>query len=115
VIVYAIVNKTITWANFTLQRFEILFPVLFCREHLNRSISVPRKEACLVFRDVMRFLHIRKLEGSECFRINSMTSFSFKPNWNSMASKGVLSSHAIWIIRSRSDSEKMGLSLVIVF
>lgn len=57
---------------------------------------------CFVFLPFTLFLHLLKLEDFNCNRINLITIASFKLNCCLMASKGVLSSHAIPIIRSIS-------------
>ena len=57
---------------------------------------------CLSFLPVTLFLHILKEDVFKLVRINSITSFSLRLNWKSIASIGVLSSHAISIMRSTS-------------
>ena len=85
-------------------RFEILFPEIdLCRLHRKRSTSV-RSLACLVLRPVTRLRQLRNDPGCMCRRMSSRTSFSLRPNWNSMASKGVRSSQAISMRRFRSSA-----------
>ena len=55
---------------------------------------------CLVSRPVTRSRHIRKLEGFISRRINAIVCGSLKPNWSSIASNVVRSSHAISRMRS---------------
>ena len=57
---------------------------------------------CLSFLPVTLFLHILKEDVFKLDRINWITSFSLRWNWKSIASKGVLSSQAISIMRSTS-------------
>ena len=57
---------------------------------------------CLSFLPVTLFLHILKEDVFKLDRIKWITSFSLRLNWKSIASKGVLSSHAISTIRSTS-------------
>ena len=68
---------------------------------LNRITRSFLNFLCLVLLPLTRFLHILKLERFISSRISPMTSGSFSPYWNSMASNGVLSSHAISITRER--------------
>ena len=75
-----------------------------CLEHLKRLISSDRLERCFVFRPDTRLRHNEKLEGFNRLRIRAITSGSRNPNWNSMASKGVRSSHPISIMRLMSSS-----------
>jgi len=81
--------------------------MLLCNVHLKRLSSDILFMRCLVLLPDILFLHILKLEGLEFSRMNSMTSFSLRLNWNSMASKGVLSSQAIWMILSESSKENL--------
>ena len=81
--------------------------MLRCKVHLKRLESVILFIKCLVARPDILFRHILKLEAFEFKRMNSMTSFSFKSNWNSIASKGVRSSQAISMIRSVSSGENL--------
>ncbi len=81
--------------------------MVFCIVHLNRFTPLLRRAACLVTLPLVRLRHILKLELFISFRINLITSFSFKPNCISMASKLVRSSHAISIMRSISLSFKI--------
>ena len=55
--------------------------------------------ACFVWRPETRLLHILKLEAFISLRIKRITCFSVRPNWYSIASKGVRSSQAISITR----------------
>ena len=55
---------------------------------------------CFVLRPETRFLHIRNDDAFISFLISIITSFSDNPNWYSIASKDVRSSHAISIMRS---------------
>ena len=57
---------------------------------------------CLVFLPLTLFRHNLKEEWERFVLIIFLTSFSLRQNWNSIASNGVLSSHAISIIRSTS-------------
>ena len=57
---------------------------------------------CFNFLPLTLFLHILKEDVFKFDRINWITSFSLRLNWKSIASKGVLSSHAISTIRSTS-------------
>ncbi len=58
---------------------------------------------CFDFLPVTLFLHILKEDVFRFERINWITSFSLRLNWKVIASKGVLSSHAISMMRSTSD------------
>ncbi len=57
---------------------------------------------CFNFLPVTLFLHNLKEDVFKLDRIRWITSFSLRLNWKSIASKGVLSSHAISTIRSTS-------------
>ena len=57
---------------------------------------------CLDFLPVTLFLHNLKEDVFKLERITLITSFSLRLNWKLIASKGVLSSHAISIMRSTS-------------
>ena len=57
---------------------------------------------CFNFLPVTLRLHILNEDDFRLDRINLITSFSLRLNWKSIASKGVLSSHAISIMRSMS-------------
>ena len=57
---------------------------------------------CFDFLPVTLFLHILKEDDFKFERISFITSVSLRLNWKSIASKGVLSSHAISITRSTS-------------
>jgi len=57
---------------------------------------------CFDFLPATLFLHILKEDDFKFERINWITSFSLRLNWKSIASKGVLSSHAISMMRSTS-------------
>ena len=85
-----------------------------------RKKTAPRNTACFVRRPVTRFRHILKEEGFMCPRIKSMTADSSKPNWASIASKAVRSSHAISTMRemllsdrTKASSARSFLELVI--
>jgi hypothetical protein len=90
-------------------RFEILLLLIdFCREHLNRLISSLRFFKCFLLTPLFtRFRQSLKLFSFKFRRIRSITSFSVSSNWNRIASKGVRSSQAISIIRSRSASSNV--------
>ena len=70
---------------------------------------------CLVFRPETLFLHIRKEDAFISFLINVITSFSDNPNWYSIASKDVRSSHAISIMRSVEADCKSLIQMVMTF
>ena len=72
------------------------------RVHLKRSTSSALKFLCLVFLPCTRALQRFQLACVRLLRINSITSFSDKPNCALMASNGVRSSQAISITRSIS-------------
>ena len=57
---------------------------------------------CFVFLPLTLFLQSSKELLFKCALIIFRTPFSFNPNWSSIASKGVRSSHAISIILSTS-------------
>ena len=57
---------------------------------------------CFNFLPETLFLHILNEDCFKFERIIWITSFSFKSNWKAIASKGVLSSHAISMMRSTS-------------
>jgi len=67
-----------------------------------RINAPPCRAACLVLRPAIRLRHIRKEVCFNWRRIKAITADSFKPNWDSMASKEVRSSHAISMMRDRS-------------
>ena len=75
--------------------------------HLKRGSEKIRFCKCFVLRPAIRLRHIWKLDNLLLARINSITSFSCSPNWNLIASNGVRSSQAIWMIRSISSSENL--------
>ena len=57
---------------------------------------------CFNFLPLTLFLQTLKEDVFKLDRIRWITSFSLRLNWKSIASKGVLSSHAISIMRSTS-------------
>ena len=61
---------------------------------------------CFNFLPLTLFLHNLKEDIFKLDRINWITSFSFRLNWKYIASKGVLSSHAISMMRSTSAVSK---------
>lgn len=73
----------------------------YCRVWLARwrRTTAPRSNACLVRRPAIRLRHMRNEEGFICRRIKAMTADSFRPNWASMVSNAVRSSHAISTMR----------------
>ena len=84
---------------------EILLRVICrCRLHRNRSTSSSRSCRCLVFLPCTLLRQFRQLCGFSSLRISAMVSASVSPNCCSMASKGVLSSQAISMMRSISAS-----------
>lgn len=89
-------------------RFEILlFEMLRCRLLLNRNIRAFLFLACLLLTLLFtRLRHNLNELALSVFRMSTITSASLKSNWKWMASKGVLSSQAISIIRSNSSSDK---------
>ncbi len=82
-------------------RLEILLEeILRCLLHLNLTTDASRKARCLVARPCTRFLQRSKLLRFSSRRMSWMTFFSVNPNCDLMASNGVRSSQAIWIMRS---------------
>ena len=71
--------------------------------------------ACFVLRPVTLFLHIRKEDDFISFLISVITSFSDNPNWYSIASKDVRSSHAISIMRSIEADCKSLIRMIMTF
>ena len=89
-----------------LKGFEA-FRTIFCRfnfhfwfDDLNLVLKLGKP--CLVFLPVTLFLHNLKEDAFRFERIKFITSFSLRLNWKWIASKGVLSSHAISTMRSTS-------------
>ena len=71
---------------------------------LNRLTSPDLCFRCLVFLPCTCLRHLRKLDGFRLRRIKVITAASDKPNWASIASKGVRSSQAISMTRFFSRS-----------
>ena len=86
--------------SLTLRTFFYQFNFHFWFVDLNRVIW--SEKPCFVFLPETLFLQLLKEDDFRFDLINLITSASFSSNWNSMASKGVLSSQAISIIRSVS-------------
>ena len=86
------------------QRFESShrFLILFWVGHLCRSIEGWRNFSCLVERPVTLALQRLKEDRFKLLLIIVITSPSSRPKRRFMASKGVLSSHAISMMRSKS-------------
>lgn len=83
--------------------FDILWhDIVLCRAHLNRLILSFLRAACLVVLPLVLCRHILKEDVLIFLGINTITSFSDKPNCMAIASKVVWSSQAISIIRSLS-------------
>ena len=76
------------------------FYFYFCFGDLNLDLYLVNH--CFVFLPDTLFLHILNEDNFRFDLINWITSFSLRPNWKSIASKGVLSSQAISIMRSVS-------------
>ena len=70
------------------------------------NLGVWSGNPCFNFLPVTLFLHILNEDFFKFERINLITSFSLRLNWKSIASKDVLSSHAISMIRSISNGFK---------
>ena len=68
---------------------------------------------CFNFLPLTLFLHNLKEDIFKLDRINWITSFSFRLNWKYIASKGVLSSHAISMMRSTSAVSKCLVMILI--
>ena len=85
----------------------LLFEIVRCRLHLWRPTPKFLFFRCLVDRFCTRFRHIFQLLRFISCRISSITLASGTPNWNSIASKGVRSSHAISLIRFTSLSDSL--------
>jgi len=66
----------------------------------------PRRASCLVRRPAVLFRHSLNELALNSRRISLMTSPGVSPNCLSMQSNDVRSSHAICIIRSRSESDR---------
>jgi hypothetical protein len=100
-----------------IHRLLILFPLICrCRELLNRTMFSGRLSKCFWLVPLFTRLRQRlKLLRFRCFRISFITCCSARPNWYSTASKGVLSSQAISMIRSMSLSVKTSLKQFCVF
>ena len=86
--------------SLTLRTFFYQFNFHFWFVDLNRVIW--SEKPCFVFLPETLFLQLLKDDDLRFDLISWITSDSFNLNWNSIASKGVLSSQAISIIRSVS-------------
>ena len=86
--------------SLTLRTFFYQFNFHFWFVDLNRVIW--SEKPCFVFLPVTLFLQLLKDDDLRFDLISWITSASLSSNWNSIASKGVLSSQAISITRSMS-------------
>ena len=86
--------------SLTLGTFFNQFNFHFWLVDLNR-VGFSEKP-CFAFLPETLFLQVLKEDDLRFDLINRITSDSFRLNWNSIASNGVLSSHAISIMRSMS-------------
>ena len=86
--------------SLTLRTFFYQFTFHFWFVDLNRVIW--SEKPCFVFLPETLFLQLLKEDDLRFDLISWITSASFSSNWNSIASKGVLSSQAISIMRSMS-------------
>ncbi len=81
----------------------LLFEIDLCLLDRKRFMAELRRLACLLLTPLCtRALHNLKEDGRNALRIRLITSDSDNPNWKVMASKGVRSSQAISITRSKS-------------